>query len=250
MTSIEARIIISARKAMTLGTDIGVKLPKYIDSISFSFLDGTILKSVVEWFSVCNPSLKEIKMSVPETVERHPFEGNDEVFDIICLWRTKAATRFVRNEQRNNGKLIIIYEEAVYEEDITKVLNVQDTTAEYMQTLSELMKFSSEIGYSVFDHWFKTAYKLLSGEISMDHTNVPDHLQGMSERLLNMIGAIQWSYVFGGMGMWNDDPRGQAEVIGLGNEYNRLTNALIYNMRRTLFYVTNTCWNTRQKEEK
>jgi hypothetical protein len=44
------------------------------------------------------------------------------------------------------------------------------------------------------------------------------------------------------MGWWNDDPRGKAEIMGLKDEYDRLTNALIYNMRKALVYVTNTCF--------
>lgn len=76
----------------------------------------------------------------------------------------------------------------------------------------------------------------------MSTENIPYFLVGMPPHLINIIGATKQSYVFGGMGWWNDDPRGQAEIMGLKDEYNRLTNELIYNMRKALVYVTNTCF--------
>ena len=117
-----------------------------------------------------------------------------------------------------------------------------DNSSDYKNVLSELMIFAKKIGYEVFNSFFDTVYKLLDGSLDMSTENIPYFLVGMPPHLINIIGATKQSYVFGGMGWWNDDPRGQAEVMGLKDEYNRLTNELIYNMRKALVYVTNTCF--------
>ena len=241
--SIESTIIIQARRALENGSDIDVQIPKYLKGMEFVFNDGSIVKYAGEWFSQCRKrNIKDIKISSALTVEQHPFEGTNETYDIICFWDNDQISRFIRNEHRENGEYVYTYKETICSEYADDMAVPADNTVEYKNVLSELMIFAQKIGYEVFNSFFDTAYKLLDGSLDMSTENIPYYLVGMPMRLINIIGATKQSYVFGGMGWWNDDPRGKAEMMGLKDEYNRLTNELIYNMRKSLVYVTNTCF--------
>lgn len=99
--SIEATIIIQARRALADESDIDIQVPKYLKGIEFVFSDGSIAKDTDEWFSECwKRDIKDIKISLALTVEQHPFEGTDETYDIICFWDNDQISRFIRNEHR------------------------------------------------------------------------------------------------------------------------------------------------------
>ena len=241
--STESTIIIQARRALANGSDIDLQLPKYLKGIKFVFNDGITAKDADEWFSQClNRNIKDIKISSALTVEHHPFEGTNETYDIICVWDNNKTSHFIRNEHREDREFVYTYKEEVCEESVDDLVSVADNTTEYKDVLSELMIFAKKIGYGAFNSFFDTAYKLLDGSLNMSTENIPYYLEGMPMHLINIIGATKQSYVFGGMGWWNDDPREKAEMMGLKDEYDRLTNALIYNMRKALVYVTNTCF--------
>ncbi len=241
--STESTIIIQARRALANGSDIDLQLPKYLRGMKFVFNDEITVKDADEWFSQCrNRNIKDIKISSALTVEQHPFEGTNETYDIICVWDNNQVSHFIRNEHREDSKFVYTYKEAVCEEYGDDLETPVDNTTEYKNVLSELMIFAKKIGYEVFNYFFDTAYKLLDESLNMSTENMPYYLVDMPMRLINIIGAINTSYVFGGMGWWNDDPRGKAEIMGLKDEYDRLTNALIYNMRKASVYVTNTCF--------
>lgn len=239
----ESIIIIQARRALANRSDIDLQLPKYLKGMEFVFNDGITAKDADEWFSQClNRNIKDIKISSALTVEHHPFEGTNETYDIICFWDNFQISRFIRNEHRENGEYVYTYKETICSEYADDMVTPVDNSNDYKNVLSESMIFAKKIGYEVFNSFFDTAYKLLDGSLDMSTENIPYYLVGMPPRLINIIGATKQSYVFGGMGWWNDDPSGQAEIMGLKDEYNRLTNGLIYNMRKALVYVTNTCF--------
>ena len=241
--STESIIIIQARRALANGSGIELQLPEYLKGMEFTFNDGSTAKDAGEWFSQCRDrKIKDINISLPLTVEQHPFEGTNETYDIICVWDNDPISRFIRNEHREDREFVYTYKEVVCSEYNDEIVDPVDNTAEYKNVLSELMVFAKKIGYEAFNSFFDTAYKLLDGSLNMSTENIPYYLVDMPVRLKNIIGATQSSYVFGGMGWWNDDPRGKTEIMGLKDEYDRLTNALIYNMRKALVYVTNTCF--------
>ena len=241
--SIESIIIIQARRALANGSDIELQLPGYLKEMNFTFNDGRTVRDAGEWFSLCRDrKIKDIKISMPLTVEQHPFEGTNETYDIICVWDNDKISRFIRNEHWEDEGFVYIYKEADCLEYMDDIADPVDNTTEYKYVLSELMVFTKKIGYEVFNSFFDTAYKLLDGSLNMSTENIPYYLVDIPVRLKNIMGATKASYVFGGMGWWNDEPRGHAEMMGFREEYNRLTDELIYNMRKSLVYVTNTCF--------
>ena len=241
--STESTIIIQTRRALASGSDIDLQLPRYVKEMKFIFNDGITARDASEWFHQCRKRcIKDIKISLALTVEQHPFEGMNETYDIICVWDNDQISRFIRNEHREDREFVYTYKEEVCKECVEDLVSVVDNTTEYKDVLSELMIFAKKIGYGAFNSFFDTAYKLLDGSLNMSTENIPYYLEGMPMHLINIIGATKQSYVFGGMGWWNDDPRGKAEIMGFKDEYDRLTNALIYNMRKALVYVTNTCF--------
>ena len=242
--STESTIIIQARKALAEGTEIDVHVPDDIESVSFSFADGTSCSSISEWFSVSRErGLNDIKLSASEKIiKRRPFGSAYEHTDIVCLWKDGKASRFIRMENWKDGKGSITFNETHYDDDYKKLLCIEDNTEEYKQVLLELKALAEKIKYEYFARAFDTAYRILDGTATPNHDNAPYYIKDLSDDLKNIMLARNVSYVFGGMGSWNDDPRGVSEEMGLGDEYERLTNALIMNMRKSLFYVTNTCF--------
>lgn len=242
--STESTIIIRARKALAEGTEIDVHVPDNIESVSFSFADGTTCSSIAEWFSVIRErGLKDIKLSVPEKeIERHPFGAAYEHTDIVCLWKNGKASRFVRSEKWKDGKGAIEFKDIHFDGEYKELISVENNTEEYKQVLLELKALAEKIKYEYFARAFDTAYRVLDGTATPNHDNAPYYIKDLPDDLKDIMLARNISYVFGGMGSWNDDPRGVSEEMGLGDEYERLTNALIMNMRKSLFYVTNTCF--------
>ncbi len=242
--STESTIIIRARKALLEGTDIDVHVPDYIESLIFILMDGFSCSSITDWFSTIRErGIKDIKLSAPEKeIKRKLLGAAYEHTDIICFWEDGHVSRFVRSEQWYNGKGDIVFHENPFDGDYKDLLAVEDNTVEYKQVLLELIELAEKIRYKCFAQIFNTAYRILDGTVTPNFESAPYYVKDLSDDLKRIMFARNMSYVFGGMGSWNDDPEGTAEKMGLEDEYGRLTNELIMSMRKSLFYVTNTCW--------
>ena len=240
----ESTIIIRARKALLEGTDIDVRIPEYIECLTFILMNGFSCNSITEWFSTIRKrGIKDIKLSAPEEeIKRKLLGAAYEHADIICFWGDGHVSRFVGTEQWNNGKGNIVFHENLFHGDYKDLIAVEDNTAEYKHVLLELKDLAEKIRYKCFSQIFYTAYKILDGTVIPNYESASYYVKDLSDDLKKIMFARNVSNVFGGMGAWNDDPRGKAEIMGLKDEYDRLTNALIYNMRMALVYVTNTCF--------
>lgn len=242
--STESTIIIRARKALSEETDIDVFVPDYIESLIFILMDGFSCNSITEWFSTIRErGIKDIKLSEPsKEIKRKPLGSAFEHTDIICFWEDGHVSRFVRSEQWNNDKCDIVFHENPFDGDYKDLLVAEDNTVEYKQGLLELIELAKKIRYKCFAQIFNTAYRILDGTVTPNYESAPYYVRDLSDELKRIMFARNVSDVFGGMGSWNDDPEGTAEKMGLEDEYGRLTNELIMSMRKSIFYVTNTCW--------
>ena len=151
-------------------------------------------------------------------------------------------SRFVRNENWKDGKGTIEFKEIHFDGEYKELVSVENNTEEYKQVLLELKALAEKIKYEHFARAFDTAYRILDGTATPNHDNAPYYIKDLSDDLKDIMLARNVSYVFGGMGSWNDEPQGASQEMGLRDEYERLTNALIMNLRKALFYVTNTCF--------
>ena len=240
----ESTIVIRARKALATGADIDIHVPKDIESTTFYFRHGRFANSFTEWWKLCKElGIQDIKLSAPKKdIYRDPFGAAFDTDTIVCFWSKGDVSQFrIKDEWSNKKRKVTLFEER-FDHDISDVLNAVDNTEDYKRVLHELSELAIKIGYKYFSDAFDTAYNLLDGALTPNHENAPYYLQDLPDRLKTIMLARDYSYVFGGMGSWNDEPCGAADDMGLGNEYNRLTDELILNMRRSLFYVTNTCW--------
>lgn len=240
----ESTIVIRARKALATGTDIDIHVPENIESTTFYFRNGRFANSFAEWWNLCKEfGIQDIKLSAPKKDVYHfPFGAAFEENTIICFWNKRDVSQFrINHECVDNKRKMTFYEER-FDHDITEVLNAYDNTEDYKHVLHDLSALAEKIGYGHFSSMFDTAYEILDEASTSNHDNAPYYLKDLPDRLKSIMLARNYSYVFGGMGSWNDEPCGAADEMGLGNEYNRLTDELILSMRRSLFYVTNTCW--------
>lgn len=241
--STESTIVMRARAALKSNQGIEIEVPKDITVIQFKFMRGSICNSIEDWFAFCMKNgMADIKMSSPsDAIKRDPFGSAYEKDEIVCLWNGGHATIFSGTCDWENGKGTLIFVENEFRGEISDLYNVPDITERYKENLKELTKFAEKIGYEYFGRSFDTAYKLLDNSATPNHDGIPHYMKDLPERMKTIMLARSISYVFGGMGSWNDDPAGVAQSMGLEEEYECLTNELILNQRKALFYVTNEC---------
>lgn len=243
--STESTIVIRARKALKDKTGIDIQVPDWVDSVRFIYLDGTESGSFEEWFSACiERNIKDIKISRYRE-ETDPVRYQVENDSIVCIWDDKV-TKFDLRGTRKEEKYCMEFYESAYEGDVTELYEISDGVEDYKKNLLELKELADKMkGCSYFADRFFTAYRILNGETKPDHKKSPYYLREMPDRMKDIMLARSASYVFGGMGSWNDDPAGLAEEMGLGDDYNRLTHELEVNMRKAEFYVANMCFETK-----
>lgn len=241
--STESTIVMRARTALKTNKKIEIEVPEHITTIQFKFMRGLTCYGIEDWYDFCrNNGMVDIKMSAPsDAIERNPFGSAFEKDDIVCLWNGGIATAFSGQTDWENGKGTIIFVESEFKGEITELYNVLDITEDYKENLKELKEFAEKIGYKYFGRSFDMAYRLLDNSVTPNYDGIPHYMKDLPERMKTIMMVRHISYVFGGMGSWNDDPAGVAQSMGIKDEYERLTNELILNQRKALFYVTNEC---------
>ncbi len=104
------------------------------------------------------------------------------------------------------------------------------------QALMEIGKLADKIGE---EHWkinfFDPALDLLSGRAPVQN-QLPG---GYSERAQRVYAAVYRSWVFGGMGSWNDVPPYSAHEHGLSAEFDACSDALYSAMQEALEAAVN-----------
>lgn len=241
--STESTIVMRARAALHMCSNIEIKIPEYILKCSFVFMNGFTCQSIEDWYDYCiKNGMTDIKISMHiDPVERAAFGIVHEKDRIVCIWNDEMATSFLCSANFRDGKEIITFTESEYDGNVRELYGVVDNTDDYKETLCGLMNLAEIIDQEYFKRCFETAYKLLDDAITPNHEMIPHYMKDLPERMKTIRLANSYSYVFGGMGSWNDSPAGIAHMKGLKKEYDNLTNALILNHRKALFYVTNEC---------
>nr|WP_315008847.1 hypothetical protein [uncultured Campylobacter sp.] len=154
------------------------------------------------------------------------FEGFDGVFTPDWkydrdkkAWRVKYAERLWRGMPRD-------------------ALSAHDNSAEFENVLVQIRDFASKIGCENFAQTFDNALKTLRGEVAVGEYYAVS-FAALPQPSLRAFAAAGIADVFGAMGSWNDEPPSMAQEMGLGGEYDRLSDELLAQKNSAILFAIN-----------
>ena len=236
-------ITIAARKALKDNAPIDYELGAYEKSVQFTFLDKKKVKSVPKWFKRCKKKgIKDIIMMAPLNVENRNLLGfaNASRASIVCYY-DERVTYFVPRWDFDVSikKWNIHYTEHVWEEAPQVRMPYINNTESFVDILEQLETFANTIEFEGFATTFKNAYSVLKG----DNTDIDTFNRfkdfPIPQENIRLLVAASISDVFGAMGSWNDSPPYYAQEKGLKDEYESLSNELLFNNRMAILYAVN-----------
>lgn len=243
-------IVCCARKALYDNNDIEFTPSKFVLSIKFVFSSpfpiwrATETDSVQKWYNICQKrGLCDIKFIIPTATNHRHLLGfaNTSQGVIVCFWKNGKVSYFVPvwdfAHKRNGWD--IIYREQHGIKMPKEELTYTNKTEEFKSALLDIGTFAEKIGFPYFADVFHMAYDGMCDFAKIEEHNVPEHIPN---EFKGIYYAVETADVFGAMGSWNDSPPCYADKMGLGKQYNQLSDRLLKQLRYHLMYVTNECW--------
>lgn len=117
-------------------------------------------------------------------------------------------------------------------------LNARDNSAEFENVLVQIRDFASKIGCENFAQTFDNALKTLRGEAAVGEYYVIS-FAALPQPSLRAFAAAGIADVFGAMGSWDDEPPSMAQEMGLGDEYDRLSDELLAQKNLAILFAIN-----------
>lgn len=117
-------------------------------------------------------------------------------------------------------------------------LNARDNSAEFGNVLVQIRDFASKIGCENFAQTFDNALKILRGEVPVGEYYAVS-FAALPRPSLRAFAAAGIADVFGAMGSWNDEPPSMAQEMGLGGEYDRLSDELLAQKNLAILFAIN-----------
>lgn len=243
------RLTVAARNAINGGAFSFEKLP-YENSISFVFCPrktilGTgaeyVAKDPQQWYEKLKAEgVTDVFMMMPYVIKDRNRLGfvNTSGCTIFARMKNGHVLRFVPQWVADNANRcwnVIIHEEFL-DEAPSQLPTFKDNTERFKSVLDNIAKFAEHIGFEQFAGLFRKGYDVLNGgELPEDIKGAPD----LPEDKLRLFMAADISDVFGAMGSWNDSPPAKAAEMGLSEDYNKLSDALLAQNRLALMYAVN-----------
>nr|WP_314166367.1 hypothetical protein [uncultured Campylobacter sp.] len=154
------------------------------------------------------------------------FEGFDSIF--VPQWKYD----FDKNGWR------VKYVECLWRGMPRDALSARDNSAEFGNVLVQIRDFASKIGCENFAQTFDNALKTLWGEVPVGEYYAVS-FAALPQPSLRAFAAAGIADVFGAMGSWNDEPPSMAQEMGLGDEYDRLSDELLAQKNLAILFAIN-----------
>lgn len=194
------------------------------------------------WIEQClKLGLKDAGLSIPTLVKDRAllgfsgmnvngivcrFEGFDSIF--VPQWKYD----FDKNGWR------VKYVERLWRGMPRDALNARDNSAEFGNVLVQIRDFASKIGCENFAQTFDNALKTLRGEAPVGEYYAVS-FAALPQPSLRAFAAAGIADVFGAMGSWDDEPPSMAQEMGLGGEYDRLSDELFAQKNLAILFAIN-----------
>ena len=182
------------------------------------------------WIARCLEfELKEAGLSLPIRVKDRSFLGfsGANANGIVCRFEGFDSI-FVPQWKYDRDKKAwrVKYVERLWRGMPRDALNARDNSAEFGNVLVQIRDFASKIGCENFAQTFDNALKTLRGEAAVGEYYAVS-FAALPQPSLRAFAAAGIADVFGAMGSWNDEPPYMTQEMGLGDEYDRLSDELL-----------------------
>ena len=117
-------------------------------------------------------------------------------------------------------------------------LSARDNSAEFENVLVQIRDFASKIGCENFAQTFDNALKTLRGEVAASEYYAVS-FAALPQPSLRAFAVAGIADVFGAMGSWDDEPPSMAQEMGLGDEYDRLSDELLAQKNLAILFAIN-----------
>ena len=194
------------------------------------------------WIAWCLEfGLKEVGLSLPIRVKDRSFLGfsSANANGIVCRFEGFDSI-FVpqwKYDFDKNG-WCVKYVERLWRRMPQDALNARDNSAEFGNVLVQIRDFASKIGCENFAQTFDNALKTLRGEASVGEYYAVS-FAALPQPSLRAFAAAGIADVFGAMGSWDDEPPSMAQEMGLGGEYDRLSDELLAQKNLAILFAIN-----------
>lgn len=242
------RLTAAAKKVLAEGGAFHFAPGKYANHIEFHFLptnplsaeEYEIAHNSADWFAKCmQQDLVDVKMMIPLKSENRKILGfaNTSRASILTFLKNGEVHYWVARWEFDSKLRVwnIVYKEAVWQDAPQGRPGFEDNTREFLEVLEQIAQFAHQIGAGNFEKIFLEAAAILKKE---QEAKVKSDLP-IPENYQHIFDAAARADVFGAMGSWNDDPAYMAHTKGLEEEYNRLSDELLKQMRMAILYAVN-----------
>ena len=248
-------LVNAARNAISNKQEFTYLYNEYENFINFSFLPHKAFfgkkchkaENVQEWFQYCvKKGMYDIKFLTPLQVEDRALLGFANVGRscILTFYKNYFVSYWVAKWEFENTlrKWNITYQEYQWDNPPANPPQFDNNIEELKDILIKISAFADQIEFKEFGNIFRNAYDILSGVSEIPDKNINGKLMCMpaiSDEKKRLFYASSIADVFGAMGSWNDSPPYYAHMKGLDDEYERLSNELLKQIRLAALYAIN-----------
>ena len=194
------------------------------------------------WIEQClKLDLKDAGLSIPTFVKDRALLGFSgmNVNGIVCRFEDFDGI-FTPDWKYDRDKKAwrVKYVERLWRGMPRDALNARDNSAEFGNVLVQIRDFASKIGCENFAQTFDNALKILRGEVPVGEYYAVS-FAALPQPSLRAFAAAGIADVFGAMGSWDDEPPSMAQEMGLGGEYDRLSDELLAQKNLAILFAIN-----------
>ena len=243
-------ITAAAKEALNNDTNILYTPMDYVFRSEFRFLPENLLGNKIyiaanaeEWFEHCRQKkLQDIKFLTPTSAGNRYILGfaNTSPASLVCFYKSGKVTYFTPQWSFDpKNKWSILYTENQWRDHPPGKPDFENNIEEFSAVLEEIRKLAIEIGFEGFANVFHEAKEFLNGSKDLGNCKAGSPPPQLPEKNKRIFAAAATADVFGAMGSWNDSPHYAAHEKGLEAEYERLSDALLKNIRLAAMYAVN-----------
>lgn len=227
-------ILVASKNALKSGQIIEHTPIDYVNTTEFSFLpEGKWLRKKQYKATDVSQWLEKIKSRELKALQLFcPVEG---------FFKEGPVTYFVPDWQFDPqlNKWNVHYTEYVFHSPSYIIPTYENNRDSFREILSEIGDLAHKLNCDEFAELFNSARRLLDGQEDVQGEKLDKEFLEIPKEQLQLFEAANLADVFGGMGSWNDHPRAQAEEMGLLDQYEKLSDELLRNVRLALLYAIN-----------
>ena len=194
------------------------------------------------WIEQClKLGLKDAGLSIPTFAKDRALLGFSgmNVNGIVCRFEDFDGV-FTPDWKYDRDKKAwrVKYVERLWRGMPRDALNARDNSTEFGNVLVQIRDFASKIGCENFAQTFDNALKTLRGEVPVGEYYAVS-FAALPQPSLRAFAAAGIADVFGAMGSWDDEPPSMAQEMGLGDEYDRLSDELLAQKNLAILFAIN-----------